>query len=83
MKLSFDTLDRRLIILKGETTIPQTPSVLHSSILAQTHAELEGDANQIRKPVELTVRAESIAESPNEIDNLMADIKGKLKRDYT
>lgn len=56
---------------------------MHSTVsLSQTHAELEGD-NQIRRPpVELTVSEDSIAESPNEIDNLMADIKGKLKRDY-
>jgi hypothetical protein len=45
---------------------------------------LEAEANQIRPPAELTSRSpeESIAESPNEIDDLMADIKGKLKRDY-
>ena len=57
---------------------------MHSAIsLAQTHAELEGDANQIRRPTaELTVSEGSNAESPNEIDNLMADIKVKLKRDY-
>jgi hypothetical protein len=71
-------------VLKGDAGIPQTPSVVHSTVsLSQTHAELEGDANQIRRPpAELTVSEGSIAESPNEIDNLMADIKGKLKRDY-
>lgn len=70
---------------KGDAGIPQTPSIMHSSItLAQTHAELEGEANQIKKPpVELTAPVEAVTESPNTIDNLMEDIKGKLNRDYT
>jgi hypothetical protein len=58
---------------------------VHSTISTnQTHAELEGDAHhQISKlPAELIVTDQAIAETPNEIDNLMADIKGKLKRDY-
>jgi hypothetical protein len=54
-----------------------------SMISPLSRAELEGESNQIRPPVELVSSIEEpIDESPNEIDNLISDIKGKLKGDY-
>ncbi|KAH8591066.1 hypothetical protein B0O99DRAFT_520251 [Bisporella sp. PMI_857] len=71
-------------VAQGDAGVPPTPSVMHASISRDSiahasRAELEGD----QPAAELTVSDDSVGGSPeNTIDHLMADIRGKLTRDF-
>jgi len=69
--------------MQGDSGIPPTPNLLHATISQNStsntsRAELEGD----KPAVELTNDESSIGTTNNEIDNLMADIKGRLGGSY-
>jgi len=68
---------------QGDSGVPSTPSLLHATISRNSasntsRAELEGD----KPAVELTNDESSVGTPNNEIDNLMADIKGRLGGSY-
>lgn len=69
--------------MQGDNCVPPTPNLLHATISgnsmsSSSRAELEGD----KPAVELTNDESSAGTPNNEIDNLMADIKGRLGSGY-
>ena len=70
------------LTMQGDSGVPPTPNLLNASLshtsTNTSRAELEGD----KPAVELTNDESSAGTPSNEIDNLMADIKGKLGSSY-